>query len=266
MTTPIWRPERRNRKIGTSDAGFRKSKDMRIPESWLDRDGEVRIYHNRIDPDLIKEFNFPESKLTVLYETPRRNFTYGCSPLDVFHLISKMPIKDLEGLRLVAFRQPTRKQSMMNPVWGRLIYEDDFGRHHGSAIILEAVEKTRPIKWSRKADLASQAELERLRDDGHVIESNRREYIIHPSEAAIRNTILYRTVLHEIGHWVHWLTDVIRQETALSSVEVQARDLYHAKAVIERESFAHRYAHERATELRKKQIIPFEPKHIPMSD
>jgi hypothetical protein len=31
-----WRPERRNRKIGTADSGWRKENRMVVPNSWHD--------------------------------------------------------------------------------------------------------------------------------------------------------------------------------------------------------------------------------------
>lgn len=259
MVTPIWRPERRNRKIGTTGAGFRNTNEMRIPESWLDRDGVARPYHHRINPDAISEFTHRGDELTVLFETPREDCSYGCTPADVFHILSKVPASDREGLNLVAFRQPTRKQNLMNPVWGRLVYEADFGSHQGPAIVLEAIDVKRPIKWSRKLAIEDQKELQRLRDDGHLVEDTKREHRIHPVEPAIRQTMLYRTLLHEVGHWVHWLTDVIRPKTALSPVRAEAADLYFTKSVDERENFAHRFAIEQTARLTARQDIPFEP-------
>lgn len=38
--------------------------------------------------------------------------------------------------------------------------------------------------------------------DGHHVVRDRRCWNIRPNVASIRNTQLYRTVLHEIGHFV----------------------------------------------------------------
>lgn len=259
MATPIWRPERRNRKIGTATSEVGASNKMRIPESWLDRDGVARIYHSRIDPDRVSSFKVFGHEFVILYEAPLDDFTYGCTPEDVIEVASHVGIRDLMGLKVIAFRQPTRKQSLLNPVWGRLLYDADFGRYHGPAIVLEAVHKTRPMRWSNKMSAASRDELERLRNDGHDILSTSRKHIIRPTETSIRNTILYRTLLHEIGHWVHWLTDVVRPATVLSPSKQQAQNLYLAKSRQVREQFAHEYAEQQAVKLRAAQLIPFSP-------
>lgn len=233
---------------------------MCIPESWIDRDGLVRPYHQRISPDSLERFTFHDGKLTVLYETPLEDCSYGCTPGDVSYLLSKVPARDLTGLVLLAFRQPTRKQQIINPVWGRLLYDADFGRFHGPAIVLEAVDMKRPLRWPKKLDIEAQKELQRHREDGHLIESTKREHVIHMSEEALRQKILYRTLLHEVGHWVHWLTSVVRPETMLSPIKEEAATLYFAKPQDERENFAHTYANRLATKLRAKQIIPFATK------
>jgi hypothetical protein len=259
MTTPIWRPVRRNRKIGTELSGFKVANKMGIPVSWLDRDGVARLYSHRLNPDLVETFSVLGGSCTILYEKPKDGFTYGCSPQDVLEVLSMVPPADREGLKAIAFRQPTAKQSLLNPVWGRLLYSADFRQYQGAAIVLEALEVGRPLKWSRKLDVEHQLELERLRRDGHIIESTKRDHMIHITEASVRNTILYRTLLHEIGHWVNWLEDTVRPETALAVDRDDAEELYCAKPRTEHEAFAHRYADELAAKLRASKFIPFAP-------
>jgi hypothetical protein len=260
MTTPVWRPERRNRKIGTEFAGFKAVNKMGIPVSWLDRDGVARLYSHRLNPELIETFGVLGGNCTILYEKPKEGFSYGCSPQDVLQMLSMVPPADREGLKAIAFRQPTAKQSLLNPVWGRLLYRADFRHYQGAAIVLEALEVSRALKWDRRLDVEHQLELERLRRDGHMIESTKREHVIRMTEASIRNTILYRTLLHEIGHWVNWLEDTVRPETALAVEPEDAEDLYFAKPRTELEAFAHRYADELAARLKASHFIPFSPK------
>ncbi len=159
---------------------------------------------------------------------------------------------------LIVFRQPTKKQIQLSPVWGRLLYLADIGKHLGAAIYLEAQEVGVPFKWGRKLDLEGQAELIRLREDGHQIDETKREYIVTPSEETIRNTLLYRTLLHELGHWVQYTRDFLDDDTALSEDPDVAYQLYFAQPNIEHEYFAHRYAFEVAKRLRNGGIIPFE--------
>ena len=133
------------------------------------------------------------------------------------------------------------------------------GEYVGSAIYLEAQEINVSIRLSRKQSLEGQKELRRLRQDGHHIEETKREYVVTPSEDSIRNTLLYRTLLHEVGHWVQYDRETLTTETALWPDLDVAYDLYFAKPSIEREQFAHRYADEMSAQLRKTGAIPFAP-------
>ena len=140
-----FRPERRNRKIGTKAAGYKKSNKMGIPQPWLDRDGSRRHFATKLGPYQTSEHELPGGSLTFLYEPPRSDCSYGCSPKDVAHLLAHIPEADIEGLRIVAFRQPTRKQGILNPVWGRFYYHADFVSHDGPAVVLEAADDALPL-------------------------------------------------------------------------------------------------------------------------
>jgi hypothetical protein len=259
MKKAVWRPERRNRNIGTAASGHGQSNKMTIPNSRLDRFGMETVFPERIKPTLVETIEIGGNSLTVLYEEPRPGFTYGCSPKDVAHLLSQIPADDFVLIDLMVFRQPTRKQAQQNPVWGRLRYCAAVGNHLGPAVYLEAQKIGASLRWSRKLSLDSQAELARLRDDGHMVTENRREFVITPSENSIRNTLLYRTVLHEIGHWVQYDREALDETTGLSEDFDLAYDLYFSKPDVEREHFAHRYATETATLLRSKGVLPFDP-------
>ncbi len=141
---------------------------------------------------------------------------------------------------------------MLDPTWGRLFYRADFVGQIGPAIVIEAADLTRPVYWPRKLSLDHQHELERLRADGHRVEEDRRGYRVHLSEESVRNTVLYRTLLHELGHWVDWLTKVER------APEGDA-ELFLARPAAEREAFAHAYADRIGAELRSSGVIPFAP-------
>ncbi len=243
-----WRPERRNRNSGTERAGQGRSNRMRIPETWLDRDGRVRSYVERLSPARTVRFDLNSEELVCLCETPAQGFTYGCSPEDVAHLLAQAPSKELAGLRIIAFRQPTRKQAKLNPVWGRLLFDADFGRYRGPAIVIEATDLARPLVWPRKLSPDGQRALARLRADGHSIEEDRRGYAVHFTPGSVRQGILYRTLLHELGHWVDW------QRHGRSG----GAD-YFARPVGEREAFAHAYADRLGARLRRQGAIPFPP-------
>lgn len=259
MQNSTWRPERRNRKIGTAASGFSKSNNMRIPESWLDKDGKARFYYERAELDFVRKVSLNNKTLRVLYEIPRAGFTYGCSPSDVIHLLSKITVRGWEFPELILFRQPTRKQTKHYPVWGRFLYYAEIGGFCGPAVILEAQKVGSRIRWPNKCSLESRAELERLKNDGHCFESCKREQVANLEENAVRNTILYRTILHELGHWVQYQKEVLSSPAQIFEKENTSEDIYFSKPSPERECFAHRFADDLASDLKLRGLIPFSP-------
>jgi len=127
-----------------------------------------------------------------------------------------------------------------------LFYSAEFDTHTGPAIVIEAQDLTTPMRWPRKLSLADQDELARLRDDGHRIEEDRRGYTIHLTETSVRQTILHRTIPHELGHWVDWLTKVQR--------ETMNKETFFARPTAEHEAFAHTYATRLSDDLRRKDL------------
>lgn len=252
------RPERRNRNIGTGSSGFKRQNKMAIPESVLDRFGKDSRYYERLMPDRVEHFEIGRHSLTILYENPGSGYSYGCTPNDVAHLMSQMPEDDIKEIALISFRQPTRKQIQQFPVWGRFIYYACIGPYEGRCINLEAFKLDDVIEWPRKLSIADQAELARLKTDGHLYEATPRTHRFTVNEDSIRNHILYRTLLHEIGHWVDYDSKVLRENLMLDEDFEIAFDLYFSRPSAEREAFAHRYAQEMAEKLRAETKIPFE--------
>lgn len=123
--------------------------------------------------------------------------------------------------------------------------------------MLEAMNPTKVWKWDRDIGPLDALALERLRNDGHVLEDTGKGLVFHSSQASIRTTQLYRTLLHEIGHWVDWLKKV-EQPVANQSVPYDVlADRYFARTFQEREQFAHRYASEIRKRLMRAKLIPF---------
>ncbi len=255
------RPERRNRKSGTKDFGWRKQNKMTVPWSWQDRYGEFRLPAERIDIAEVREVTIQGHELTILRERPRDGCLYPCSVDDVLHILSLVPRRDLEDLKIIAFRQPTRKQELLNPVWGRLFYEADFRNASGPAIVIEATEFPKTMIWSKKLTPEFRDELDRLRSDGHDIETTSRDHVIRVTPETARNTVLYRTVLHELGHWVDYMEKVVWVNSALSEDYSTAENLYFARPAMEKEMFAHRYADHMGARLRAEGAVPFDPRY-----
>ena len=231
---------------------------MAIPESVRDRFGEDSRYYERVSLDQVHHFEIGPKRLIVLYENLRPGYSYGCTPADVAHLLSLLPEEDVKGIDLISFRQPTRKQATQFPVWGRFIYYAMIGPYEGPCVNLEAFDLSKTVEWPRKLSVDSQAELERLKQDGHLYEETKRSHRFIVTEASLRNHLLYRTLLHEIGHWVDYDSKTNRPTDMLDEDHDVAFDLYCSRPSSELEAFAHRYATEQAAKLRLRESIPFD--------
>ncbi len=259
----VWRPERRNRKIGTESSGFSKSNDMRIPQSWQDKHGNYSLYYERLELAHVEEVSIGKFEIKILYEKPYDGFTYGCSPTDIIKLLKLVFGSVLAMPEIIAFRQPTRKQRQQFPVWGRFLYFAEFGRKHGTAIVLESQELGASLKLSKNMSLEDRAECERLIRDGHNFAETKRHFEAHLEEEGIRNTKLYRTLLHELGHLADYHQRVLCEETALDPDQDVASELYFSRPTSEREVFAHRFAESLSQSLRENKEIPFAPQRFP---
>jgi hypothetical protein len=262
----VWRPERRNRKIGTKSSGFSEPNDMRIPESWLDKHGNYSPYYERLEEPQVEQVAIAGHQLTVLHEAARDGFSFGCSPSDVMKLLASISKLTPALPNIVAFRQPTRKQRQQKPVWGRFLYFAEFGAHCGTAIVLEAQELGASLKWSKRMTLEDRAEFDRLIRDGHTFVQTKRHHVTKLTEETVRNTKLYRTLLHEIGHLADYHQKVLDQQTAIASDQDAAADLYFSRPTSEREAFAHGFAEELRQALLEDAAIPFEPQRVPKAD
>jgi hypothetical protein len=259
----VWKPERRNRNIGTKRSGYAKSNDMRIPESWFDKHGACSMYYERLELAHVEKVTIGDLEFKILYERPRDGFSYGCSPSDVVKLLS-IAAKIVPALpEIVAFRQPTRKQRQQFPVWGRFLYFAELGKHEGTAIVIEAQELGASLNWSKNMSLEDRAEFERLVGDGHFFMETKRYFQAQLAENEIRNTNLYRTLLHELGHLTDYHQKVLNKQTALDPDQRVAEDLYFSRPTPEREVFAHRFAEKLSCSLRTAGEIPFELQPFP---
>ncbi|MEL6695518.1 MAG: hypothetical protein AAFP89_04715 [Bacteroidota bacterium] len=253
----MYNPIRRNRNIGTSQQGKSQNNHLEIPWPWMiGKHFTERLTKYETFSRYIQDHEF----LFVVEET-RKDSLHACSIEDILSLLAYISPQDYVDLRLIIFRQPKRKEEILRSAWGRLIYSYEFEGNHEPAIILEAVDYTRQLKWSKHLKPDRQAELERLRADGHQIEEDKRYFTAQYEPRFVRQTQLYRTLPHEIGHYVQYLETVVRPaKPDESSDEWYKRDdAYFAIPNNEKEAFAHRYADTFCEKMKKKGIIPFEP-------
>jgi hypothetical protein len=247
---------RRNRNIGTSKQGQGKDNKLTIPmpavtlRSFYERLGNYKKF-----PKTINGHDF----LFIVEET-RESSGHACTINDISIIIENIPNKDYGDLKLIVLRQPKRKEETLSPVWGRFIYSYEFEGNYFPAIIIEAVDFNRKFKWTKKLSADSRRELQRLREDGHRIVDDKRYFIADYEMGNVRATQLYRTLIHEFGHYVHYLESVERPETEDEEFEDWEKrdDLYFKLPKTEKEKFAHNYADKIKSELIKKGIIPFD--------
>jgi hypothetical protein len=234
-----------------------------IPQRWT----EDRVFWEKLRDPVIVRRSDDETDFVVVVEPTLAGFTHCCTPDDVLTVAEMIPRDDLGDLRLFVLRQPTRKQVVLSPVWGRLAYFADLGKLTGPAIYLEAQELGR--SWEEKASMSveDRREFERLVADGHCVREVPSGYRWDPRTLeATRATQLYRTLLHEAGHQADYLRSVDRPRDALPFDHPEwdlLGERYRAKSRREKEAFAHRYAEELGGRLRRGGRIPFDRKAEP---
>lgn len=228
-------PTRRNRNIGTSKSGHGNNNRFRIPDY-------DKVYFERLGSHTVFNIEAQNKRVTLIVEHPRRGVFHACTPGDLQQMLSLLPSSDWDGIEYLVLRQPKRKEELLQPVWGRMVFSFDYQKHSGPAIVLEAVDWNKPLSWGRHLVPDDQAELQRLREDGFTFVERKRGFVLHPSMESVRNVQLFRTLLHEIGHWIDYRT--------------RGEDSYWREHA-EREAYAHRYAQALSCKLRSEGLIPF---------
>lgn len=251
-----WNPTRRNRNIGTSKQGRGKNNRLVIPESWH----SSKIYWESLNNPVAVPQTVNGKPLTILVEPTNPGFVHACTIDDIVALLGHIPNYHLEQITTLVLRQPKKKENLLKPMWGRLQYWSDVGPYSGPTIYLEAQLVDTPVKWSRHLSPDDDKELARLKADGHKITRDKRYYFLSNDLQAIRNTQLYRTLPHEIGHYVDYLVHVEEPSNAVKNEAERdwITNQYWSKSTLDKEAFAHRYAEEFYTRMNKKGILPFD--------
>jgi len=236
---PGWNPVRRNRHIGTPAQGHGEDNRLAIPESRHDRS----FFYERLGTHATFTQRVSGHYLRFFVQPTLAGWFHPCSVEDALALLEHVPPEDLAVLDFIVMRQPTRKQRILRPVWGRAVFSFEMPPHAGTAIVLEA-QHLEPTVWRNSLGPEDRRELDRLQADGHQIRKTRRTIIIAPTAASLRNTVLYRTLLHELGHHVDY-----RRFSA---------DEWDSRPSPQKEDYAHRYATEHGARLRQTGSVPFD--------
>lgn len=253
----VYNPIRRNRNIGTENQGFGRNNQLVISSPY----GDLKSFYERLinykkESRLINGHEF----IFVVEET-RENSIHSCSINDITKIIECIPSKDYGDLKLIILRQPKRKEEILSPVWGRLIYSYEFENDYFPAVILDAIDTEKKLFWPKKQTIEDQKEFERLKADGHLFIETKRNFIAEFKPEFVRNTQLYRTLPHEFGHYVHYLEVVEKPGNDEEDYDEKEKrmDLYFSLPKSEKETFAHKYADTLKAKLINENIIPFGP-------
>jgi len=248
-------PTRRNRNIGTENQGFGQNNKLKIATPY----GELKSFYERLENYQKESRIINGHEFLFITEQTRENSVHSCSINDLERIIQNIPSQDYGELKFIVRRQPKRKEEIISPVWGRLIYSYEFENDYCPAIILDAIDVTKKFKWSKKQSIEDQKEFERLLNDGHVFEESKREFIAEFTIEKSRNTQLYRTIIHEFGHYVHYINSTFVSDEENYDEKERLEDIYFSLSKSEKEKYAHKYADELKSKLESQKIIPFEP-------
>ena len=254
-------PTRRNRNIGTSKQGHGQDNRMKIRYPKDDN----KVYFEELGNYTVEEHIIHDQNFQFVIEETRAGIEHACSVADLVYLLSHVPAEHYKGLNLIVLRQPKRKEEILNPVWGRLIYSYHFEDDYHPAIVLEATDLTKPSKRAKRLKPDELKEVERLKQDGHLMTSTKRYFVFEHSLEAVRNTQLYRTTLHEIGHYKEYL-EKVGLDMGETEEEYEAwlkkYDAYFQIPSKEKEDYAHHYADMMKAQLEEQGLIPFERKDM----
>ena len=253
MTRPGYNPTRRNRNIGTPKSGYGQNNKLVIPWAWADD----RLFYERLVDPIVVPIQVRSMTTRVIVEPTIQGFTHACTIADIQKLLESLPVEHIKDISAFVLRQPKRKEQILTSVWGRLVYCADICGFSGPTVYLESQQIDRPLKWSKSLNPQLAHELERLRNDGHRVQKDKRQYIIHSTLDSVRNTQLYRTLPHEIGHYVDYLTKVENPGRDYPERWATLNEQYHARPSQEKEAFAHRYADDFVTTQTACDSIPF---------
>jgi hypothetical protein len=245
---------RRNRNIGTAKAGYGQDNRLTIPWAWADN----RVFYERLVDPVSIPVTVNSISVHILVEAPFRGFVHACTVDDILRVLKLIPSRHLEQIKLFVLRQPKRKERILSSVWGRLVYWAYIGVYSGPAVYLDAQNLDRPLKWDKSLKPGCALELERLRQDGFSIRSGKRNHVIDCTLSSVRNYQLYRTLPHEIGHYVDYLEKVV--EPSLDDIDKRLAlgEKYDSRPSQEKEAFAHRYADEFRLRNMNEGFLPFD--------
>lgn len=111
-------PLRRNRNIGTVKQGFGQDNKLTIPKPY----GVLKSFYERLTDYQKIKLVINGHEFIFVVEQTRTDSQHSCSVADLETIIEQIPKEDYGELKLIVLRQPKRKEEVISPTWGRLIY------------------------------------------------------------------------------------------------------------------------------------------------
>ena len=222
--------------------------------------GDGRVFFEKLVDPVVVRSQVKDVPVVIIVEPTNPGFVHACTIEDIESTLRLLPSEHIEAISAFVLRQPKRKEQNLSPVWGRFAYWSDVREHSGPMIYLESQEIGRPFRWRKSLRPDGAAELERLRKDGHQIDFDGRRYAIRTTVETVRNTQLYRTLPHEVGHHVDYYSKVDQPAGECFERWQELDKKYCSRPTQEREAFAHRYADEFSCRERENGTLPFDRK------
>jgi hypothetical protein len=118
----MYNATRRNRNIGTAKQGYGQNNKLSIPAPYL------------VSPSFFERLGAYEKVTRVInghtflfiVEATTPGSGHACSISDITKMIGYVSPADYGALKFIVLRQPKRKENILSPTWGRLIYSYEF--------------------------------------------------------------------------------------------------------------------------------------------
>ena len=106
---------------------------MVIP--WLYR--SLPLFGERLNHPISWDWTFKNHVIHVFVEPTKSDYLHACTPDDVQYFLTRIPQEHLEEIDILVFRQPTKKEEILQPVWGKYVFYVELGWHSGPGIYLQ---------------------------------------------------------------------------------------------------------------------------------
>lgn len=142
--------------------------------------------------------------ITLIEESTLTGYGHALSLEDIQDLLNALAPREHSGLVYVVLHQPTRKAEMLHSRWAAYVPEYRRGAVSGPAILIEAINLKKLLRWTASLTPSDRRELALLKRAGHLITQRGRFHFISMEPHTVRRT-QRRSFIHEMGHHVQYM-------------------------------------------------------------